>query len=162
MKLIKVRIRSGSIAMGEPQMVYPVRYDAQEVDRQGVYATGLNPASCSMSGGIGRGESQEFCIIALEDSLADEYALDPDMEIVTETVADTLMEQWRIGNDVPEETVTDPDRINAIQTKIAAGLQPSTNDLKALDVNDDTVRGINKTRMPINNRLKNRLTTVTR
>ena len=116
MKLIKVKIRRGDHKIDEPMMVYPNKYDPVEVDRVGMYATAINNALISLSGEIGRGGDHEFCIIAMPDDVADEYATDPDMEIIDSDTANDLMEQWRIGNDFPEETI-DPNRIMAIRAK---------------------------------------------
>ncbi len=100
MQAVKVRIRRGRV--GENQMVYPTRYNAQEVDRDGFGPLSVNHTG-AYSGHIGRGGVEEWCIIILSDSLATEYAKDIDMDIVLPSEADALMEQWRIDNDEPEE-----------------------------------------------------------
>ena len=100
MKAVKVRIRRGGL--GENQMVYPTRYNAQEVDRNGLGPLSVNRAG-AYSGHIGKGGKEEWCIIALDDALAMEYAQSPDMEIVTEKQADALMEAWRVYNDESEQ-----------------------------------------------------------
>lgn len=140
MKIVKVRIRRGGV--GQSQMVYPSRYRAEEVDRNGLGPLNVNQAG-AYSGHIGRGGSEEWCIIVLDDDLANEYALDPNMEIVTPAQADALMEQWRIDNGESEEVVLDPNRINAIVAKQNAGIALTAEDTAALDVNDP-IRGINK------------------
>ncbi len=142
MKVVKVRIRRG--AVGQSQMLYPARYKAQEVDRNGMGPLNVNQSN-AYSGHIGRGGSQAWCFILLDDALADTYATDPDMEIVTAVAADIEMEQWRVekGN-VPEERVTDPDKINSILIKQNDGTPLSAEDLKALDP-DDPMPGVNKT-----------------
>jgi len=99
--------------------------------------------SGAYSGHIGRGGKEEWCIIMLEDDIAAQYAADADMEIIDESTADALMEQWRIENNEPEEVVTDPERINAIRAKQFAGIELSAEDLRALDPNDQ-MRGINR------------------
>lgn len=129
MKVLKVHIRRGR--KGEDLMVYPARYDAEEVDRFGLGPCLVN-GTCAYSGNIGRGEDDEYCIICLADDLAYEYAKDPDMEIITPKQADALMEQWRVDNGLPE-TVIDSDRIQAIAVKQAAGLALTKSDLDALD-----------------------------
>jgi len=148
MRLVKVRIRAGDVAKGEDQMVYPDRYNAAEVDRYGMYASQLNPATVSLSGDIGRGGSEEFCIIALPDALAEEYADDPEIMIVDSTEADTLMEQWRVNNGAPEESTTSSSRLEAIRAKMDAGVELSQEDTDALDINKPTP-GVGKTRQPI-------------
>ncbi len=140
MKPVKVRIRRGSV--GENQMVYPSRYNAQEVDRNGLGPLGVNHTG-AYSGHIGRGGTEEWCIIVLSDFLAEEYAKDADMEIITALAADALMEQWRIDNNEPEEVILDPTRIQAIAAKQTAGIALSAEDLEALDPSS-SVRGINK------------------
>lgn len=143
MKCVKVTITRGNV--GEDMMKYPARYNAQEVDRNGLGSCAINQASISYSGAISRGASQAHCIILLSDALANEYAVDPLMEIISKTTADTLMEQWRKDNRVPEETVRDINRITAIQAKQAVNITLTAEDLKALDVND-SVPGVNKSR----------------
>lgn len=108
MRLVKVRIRRGDFAKGEDQMVYPKRYHPIEVDRMGMYATAINPAGISLSGDIGRGDAEEYCVIALPDDLAEEYAADPDMAIIDETEADKLMTSWKEGNNVSAEIAHKP------------------------------------------------------
>ncbi len=105
MQTVKVRIRRGGV--GENQMVYPTRYNAQEVDRDGLGPLSVNQTG-AYSGHIGKGGTEEWCIIILSDFLAAEYAKDVDMEIISSTAADTLMEKWRVYNEEPEETLVDP------------------------------------------------------
>lgn len=142
MKALKVRIHRGDFSKGESQMMYPERYNAREVMLNGLGPLSVNQTG-AYSGNIGRGGSEEWCIILLDDALADEYALDPEMEIVTAGHADALMEQWRRDNDESEEVVRNPDRINAIRAKQGAGIALSADDLRALDPND-RMPGINK------------------
>ena len=153
MRLLKVLIKRGDIGKDEDMMVYPARYNAVEVDRMGHYATAINPANVSLSGEIGRGGIEEYCIIALPDTLAVEYAQDPDMAIIDSTEADTLMESWRLANGAPEETIKEPARITAIRAKLDAGLSLSQSDLDALDP-EKSEGGINKTRRPVAERIK--------
>ena len=142
MKVLKVRIRRGGV--DEEQMVYPARYRGKEIDRNGLGPLNVNQSN-AYSGHISRGGREAWCIILLDDALADDYATDPDMEIVAAVQADVLMEQWRVekGN-VPEERVTDPDRLNAISIKQNKGTALSPEDLKSLDPNDP-MPGVNKT-----------------
>ena len=153
MRLVKVRIRRGDPKKGEDMMVYPEAYNPQEVDRYGRYATGINPAQVSLSGEIGRGGEEEFCVISLPDEMAETYAQDPDMAIIDEAEADNLMESWRIANGAPEESVVDPTRITAIRAKQEAGIPLSQADVDALDP-AKSERGINKTRKPVAESIK--------
>ena len=140
MKCIKVLIKRGGT--GENMMVYPALYNAQEVDRNGIGPLGVNQSG-AYSGHIGNGGSQEWCIIILDDALAATYASDPDMEIVTNTVADALMEQWRVEKNESENVITDLDLITYVQKKQDMGTMLDPDDLRALDP-DDLMRGINK------------------
>jgi len=152
MKLIvKVRIHRGDQTKGENMMMYPARYNAQEIDSYGVGPLNVMSGAAAYSGGIGRGESEEYCLIMLPTEKAREYAQAPEMEIITPSQADALMEQWRIDNDEPEEVVNDPDRISAIRAKQAAGIAISDEDRRALDP-DDNMRGIVKRIRPIRDR----------
>lgn len=129
MKVLKIHIRRGG--KGEDMMVYPARYDAEEVDRNGLGPCNVN-GTLAYSGGIGKGEVGEWCFIALNDALADEYALDKDMTIVTPAAADVDMESWRVANGLPAEVI-DAARIQAITAKQAVGFTLSPTDLDALD-----------------------------
>ncbi len=147
MKLLKVRIRRGDHTKGEDQLVYPTKYDPVEIDRIGMSAPTINHAGISMSGEVGRGGSEEWCIIAMPDVVANEYALDPDMQIRTSAECDTDMEAWRIQNGVPEERVY-PEIVNAIKAKQDANIALSPGNMNALDVNHPE-KGINKARRNI-------------
>jgi len=151
-RIVKVHIHRGDQTKGENQMEYPARYNALEVDTFGVGPLNVMGGAAAYSGGIGRGEDEEWCLIVLPDALATEYAEDPEMELITSTEADTLMEQWRIDNNEPEEVTTDPDRISAIRAKQAVGIALSADDLRALDPNDP-MRGINKRLRPIHKKI---------
>ena len=140
MKAVKVRIRRGGA--GEAMMVYPARYDAEEIDRNGLGPLNVNQAG-AYSGHIGMGGGEEWCIILLDNALATEYARDPDMQIVTAAQADALMEQWRVEKNEPEEVVRDPDRIAAIRAKQAANIALSAEDVRVLDP-ADAMPGVNK------------------
>lgn len=145
MKLLKIRIRRG--AVGEDAMIYPAAYDAQQVSREGVYAIGL-PVQDALSGGIGLGDIEEWCLIALNDNVADVYALDPDMDIVTQAQADTLLAEWRtdrLARGAHGEQlvrITDQARLNVIRERRDAGLALSVEDDAALDPENSEL-GIN-------------------
>jgi len=104
MQAVKVRIRRGGV--GENQMVYPTRYNAQEVDRDGLGPLSVNHTG-AYSGHIGKGGTEEWCIIILSDFLAAEYVKDVDMQLVSPEGADVLMEEWRVYNEEPEEVPVD-------------------------------------------------------
>lgn len=142
MKVVKVRIRRGDFSKGESQMMYPERYNAREVMLSGLGPLSVNQSG-AYSGHIGRGGSEEWCIILLDDALADEYAAAPDMEIIAAPQADALMEQWRIDNDESDEIMLDPDRVLAALAKKGAKVALSAEDERALDP-DDPMPGINK------------------
>lgn len=141
MKIVKVRIRAGG--SGENQLVYPTAYDAQEVDRDGFGPTALFGTS-AYSGGVGRGEDEEWCLIALSDELAATYAVDKDMEIIDPSDADTLMEQWRVDNGESEIVVDDPDLLQALANKKTAGIELTADELKAFDSDEDDFPGLRK------------------
>jgi len=146
MKIVKVKVRRGST--NEDQMVYPSRYNAAEVDRKGFGPTMLYGVG-GYSGGIGRGEDYEFCLIQLEDALADEYATDNDMEIIDPADADILLEQWRTDNGESEYIVDDSSMVEAAKAMQAAGITLPEEIAKAIDPEDDTVAGIRKRIRPI-------------
>jgi hypothetical protein len=154
MKIVKVTIRRETNP-NLPRMRYPARYNAKEVERFGKGPGEFQNASGAYSGGIGRGADTEYCLILLEDAVADEYATDPDMEIINAATADADMEQWRIDNNEPETTVQDSDRVQTIYAKIgaavgmtaqektAAGLDLTQEELNILDP-ENPLPGINK------------------
>lgn len=140
MKAVLVRIVRGKV--GQNQLVYPNSYNAEEVERSGLGPCSVNGTG-AYSGHIGRGGKEEWCIIALDDELADEYAKDADMEIITPDTADALMEEWRVDNNESTEVISNPERIQAIRAKQLAGLKLSDSDKRALDP-DDPEPGVNK------------------
>ena len=141
MKLVKVHIRRGDPRLGEDQMVYPARFDAMEVAARGI-------GHLAYSGHIGFGNASEWTIIGIDDGLADEYALDPDMEIVSPVAADTEIESWRIYKGEPAERVTDPNRIAAIAAKQNANIPLTEEDMAALDPNS-LIPGVNRRRSAV-------------
>ncbi len=147
MKILKVHIRRGDFSKSENQMVYPPRYIAHEVDLNGVGPTSINGIG-TYSRQISHGGNEEWCIIILDDALADEYARDPQMEIISEATADALMEQWRIQNNEAEFIVTNPNAITAILAKQQLHLPFLDEDKRALDPTDP-IPGINKRLRPI-------------
>jgi hypothetical protein len=136
MKTVRVHIRRGDPKQGEDQMVYPAGFNAQEVAYRGL-------GHIAYSGHIGLGEQEEWTLIMVDDDLATQYDADPDMEIVTEAEADLDIEDWRVMKNEPLEVVTDPNRIAAINAKVAAGVTLSAEDLLALDP-DSPIPGIVK------------------
>ena len=153
MKCVKVHIRRGGV--GEDMMVYPGRYNAQEVDRNGIGPCNVNGVG-AYSKGIGKGAPEEWCYILLDDKLADEYAADPDMEIVDAATADADMEAWRVANHESLVVIRDPEKVRYIQEKQVRSAERATDsktpvseyaltaeEIKALDP-DDPTPGINK------------------
>ncbi len=145
MKAVKVRIRRGG--EGENLMLYPAAYKGSEVGRSGLQGP------IAYSGHIARGGAEAWCIIVLDNALATTYAADPDMEIVTKTDAQALLEEWRIAKGEPEEVVTNPDRLTAIIAKNGAGVALSAEDQKALDP-DDATGGVTKQSVTFATKLK--------
>ena len=143
MKIVKVTIKKGGV--GDSMMKYPARYDAQEVDREGLGPAAVNQVGISYSGAMNRGNSESHCIIMLPNALADEYSTDPDMAMITDAQADIFMEDNRVANGIPEESVNDINRLTAITAKQGASIDLTAEDIKALDVNDRTP-GIVKSR----------------
>ncbi len=151
MKLLKVRIRAGDLALKENQLMYPAKYDPVALDRVGLHGSALNNVGISMSGEVGRGGSEEWMFIALPEPHASDWASDPDMEFCSSADCDTEMEQWRINNGVPELEY-DQEVVNAISAKMAAGINQNQTQIKkdrdALDENHPD-RGIRKIRRTI-------------
>lgn len=149
MRLIKVRIKAGNINAGEDMLIYPSRYNPDEVDRQGGGTTRLNQLAVAMTGEIGRGEAtEEYLYLALPDALAEEYALDPDMVIVDSTEANATMEQARINNNIAETITTDLEMVKLLREKEKTA-EPLTQD--ELDILNPANRkkGINKGRYDV-------------
>lgn len=134
MKYVVITTRLG--AVGEDQIKYPAVYNAEEIDR-----SRLGPLV--YKGRHDEGDETGEVLTALKDEVADRYALDPDVRIVSKAVVTTWLKTNPNMAADPEERVTDPERLQAIQTKIAAGITLSTEDHDALDP-DKPVRGINR------------------
>lgn len=161
MRVVKVRIRRGDMSINpstgkprEPMMVYPDAYNAEEVDRYGGGVNRLNMAQVAYSGEIGReGGGEEYLFIALPDDIAERYAQDPDMMVVTSTVADVEMEQARINNNVPEQVISAPEQVKLLQEKQAAKIPLTQGELDILDPTKP-VKGINKGRYSVSERVQ--------
>lgn len=134
MKYVIVKINKQNVP-GQ-RMKYPVKYNAYEVD-----ANKIGPIV--YEGGIGRGQPFEECMIYLADATADKYAVDPDMRIVAEVEANEWLAANKQEQAKPDETVTDVNRLIAIQVKIAAGKVLSQEDNDALDP-DKPTKGISR------------------
>ena len=136
MKYVLITTRLG--AVNEDQIQYPAVYDAVEVDR-----SRLGPLI--YKGRHDEGDETGEVLTALKDEVADRYAQDSDVRIVSKAVVTTWLKNNPNMAADPEEQVTDSERLMAIQTKIAAGITLSTEDRDALDP-DKPVRGINRRR----------------
>ena len=120
-------------------MVYPDCYDAMEIE-QALVGGILYPNE------IGRGANEEDCVVCLsDDALAAEYVAESggDITELSEAQVDNYMStRWDRRND-PEEKVTDPDRIVAIQLRHQLGKPLTTEDEAAIDP-DKRTQGINR------------------
>ena len=150
-RAVKVRIHRGSL--GEDLMVYPARYNAYEVDRNGIGPLSVQRAAGAYSGHIGLGGGEAWCFIILPMALAEEYATDPDMEIVTPEQADADMDEWRRMRGESNEIVLDSNRVAAIQAKQAAKIHLTQDDHDALNP-DSPMRGINRRLCPIREKVE--------
>jgi len=138
-RYLRVKITRGDMAAGENMMKYPACWDAYEVE-------GAKVGPILYSGKIRAGEDFEYCLVCFrDDAVADKYLQSCPMEILElseEAANDFIQNEWE-GRNVPEEVVTDPNRIMAIMAKKMAGFELSDDDLQALDP-DNPVRGINR------------------
>ena len=98
-----------------PTMKYPLDYKPLEVDanKQGplIYDQGL-----ALGGDI------EEMLVRLKDTIADQYALDADMRIVTEAEANIWLAGVARVQARAEEQVTDSDRLQLIMVKTLLAL----------------------------------------
>jgi len=120
------------------RMGYPRVYNAQEIEFN-------KKGPIVYEGALSRGGTAEECLIYVEDSVADAYSADPENRVrtVTEAEADVWLSNNVQLKSRPEERVTDVNRIQAIQAKVAAGIILSTEDYNALDP-DHVMLGINR------------------
>ena len=135
MKLIKVRIDL-RLEPGKPKMKYPDAYNAKEVD---AYKVG----PIVYEGRLSRGEQVEYCLIHIADEVADKYALEDGIEIVSEAEADVWLAQNPVVQEKEEEFVDDPNRLLAIIAKSLANIDLTQEDLDALD-SSKPVKGIRR------------------
>lgn len=134
MKYLIVTMHRGG--PGEDEMMYPETYKPWEIERN-------KRGPIVYEGAFSLGESSEECMIYLSDAVADKYALDPDMRIVTEIQADTWLAANRELAKLPTEMITDAARLAAIEIKLDAGVELSDEDYLALDP-DESMLGINR------------------
>jgi len=142
MQMVRVTIRRGPPGKG---MVYPARYNAQEIETYGI-GPGRLGGHGAYSGHLADGGEVEWCYIALPDELANAYAADPDMEIVDVDEADAEMDEWNVRKGAPEYVITDPERVRFIMDKKKLGMPTTAEEEAAIDHNSE-VRGVNKPRM---------------
>ncbi len=133
MKFIIVTIRRES---DKVPMKYPAAYSAEEMQ-------GKRRGAAIRDGGIQRGGDSAEMLCRVPDDYADRLALDPDIRIISPP----QVEIWLANNPnlakQPIESVNDESRLIMIQTKIAAGMGLSQEDLDALDP-DHPTRGITR------------------
>ncbi len=134
MKYVLVAMVRGPI--GEPQMKYPGVYNAEEVERN-------KKGPIVYEGAFSRGEDTEECLLLLKDALADTYALDSDIRIISETEADTWLAANQQIRELSDVRVSDPDQLALVRIKQAGGTPLDENDLRALDP-DDERPGVNR------------------
>ena len=139
MKYVIVTMTRGAI--GENHMKYPGVYNAEEVERK-------KKGAIVYEGAFSRGEATEECLLFLQDALADTYALDADIRIVTEAQADTWLAANQQIQDAPDVQVLDPNQLALVQVKQAGGIPLDENDLRALDPDDDRP-GVNRTKKTV-------------
>ncbi len=137
MKFVVVTIRAGG-DNDQKRMNYPDLYDAKIVER---HKTG----PIIYNGGISRGGPIAECMLKLSDRLADIYAADPDMRILSTVEADAWIASNPQVQSQPIEQVTDVDRLTAIIAKNVAGQALSAEDLEAVDPDSDTPGIVKKT-----------------
>lgn len=141
MKLVRVTIKRGNPALGEPQMIYPAGYNPVEVDMAG---PGASAIKYGYTGFIGAGGTEEALFILLEDSVADRYGAMDDMDVVETVDAETEIEEARVHMGKPAEIVDDLQRLQAIAVKQQLNIPLTTEDQQALDPDDLSVRGIRR------------------
>jgi hypothetical protein len=122
-------------------MKYPSTYDAYEVE-------GGKIGPLVYEGRLGRGEATEKMLLKVNDVLAAKLAVDADCVIVDATAAQTWLDQNPDLQALPDEQVTDPDRLLAIVAKNAASVVLSAEDLDALDP-DKATKGINRSKKTV-------------
>jgi hypothetical protein len=133
MKYLIATIRRGR----KPQMRYPSVWNAEEIQSELI-------GPIIYDGGIGAGRDTEECLVSVHsDDLADRYASDADIRIASESVANAWLSRNPRVIAMPEERVTDVNRMIAIQAKKAAGQSLSQEDKDAVNP-DKPVRGINR------------------
>ncbi len=135
MQFVIVTIRRNMTGVGNT-MLYPAEFNAQAVQN----ASG---GPQIRDGGIGNGQATEEMLMRIDDALATTYDASTDMRIVTQAEADTWLGNNPRVQEMPEERVTDVDRIALIQAKQSAGISLSPEDLDALDP-DKPIRGVNR------------------
>ncbi len=124
MKLILVEIKRSNTPGATMQ--YPPIYNAMEVETH-------KRGPIVYEGRLARGEDVEHCLICVSDELAEKYATDPGVKIVTKDEANAWLAQNPELQERPSESVDDPNRMLAIIAKKLAGLDLSDEDLAALD-----------------------------
>lgn len=135
MKFVVVTIRRNP-SPGAAPMLYPGGYNAKAVHNS-------SGGPQLRDGGIGNGDNSEEMLIRVGNELADRLDESPDMRIANLPAADAWILVYANAKGLPEEVVTDSERIALIQAKQTAGIPLTSEDTDALDP-DKPVRGVNR------------------
>lgn len=121
--------------------LYPDAWDAKKIDR-------FKKGPIVMNHGLAEGGDQAEYLVYLRDEYAAEISDDPHLETLTRKEASDWLEENDRDFDRSREVVQDPDRISAIQAKLAAkdaghDVDLTDEDRRALQPDED-VPGVNK------------------
>lgn len=140
MKYLKVKLVKGDHNKGEDQLVYPSVWNPYEVDR-------VKIGPILYSGMIGdEGKNVEYILVCFkDDDVADRYIRESNGDIieVSEKVADAFVGYRWEGRNMPDEVVTDVNRLIAILVKKLVGMELTPDDMNAIDP-DKPTPGINR------------------
>jgi len=139
MKFVVVTVERETDPSKQFNFRYPPEYDAQEIERAKrgplVYGGGILVLD---------GEVEEL-LIRLQDSVADKLLKNPlCRELATQEEVDAWLAASPIIQRLPDEKVTDANRVALVNTRAVAGLPLSQDDLDVLNP-DNLKAGVGRT-----------------
>ncbi len=140
MKYVLVTFRTADPNLPGSGYRYPKRYSADRVQ-----SSGSGKVLYDFTKGFDANGEQE-CLVLVDDALADRFATDPDMRIITDDQATAWVAANLSVAAIPEYSVDEP-LVAAVHARVAANME-TAEDREFLDPDHDSpgVRRVNRTK----------------
>lgn len=145
---LRIKIVRGDPTKGESKMKHPPGHDATMIDAHGI---GMYYAKNS---GLSFGDDFQYAVTALPPAMAQAYIDNAGglVEVITEAQAESF---FATELNEADEIINDPDRLEIIKVKLAAGKTLIAQEEKMIDPNDITPGIVKNPRKGFKNKCKN-------